>query len=149
LLDNHFHFLVRIPDLTTFKKLSNLNTDKACHEIVSNQFKKFFQSYAMAFNIQNNRIGTLFQTPFKRSLVDSDEYLSKLVYYIHANPQVHGLTDDFKEWKWSSYNRILKNKATRLKKQEVLEWFGSIEGYTEFHLANQKMISKNHFIFED
>ena len=51
LLGNHFHFMIKIndlTDLTTFEKLSNLN--KTTHDIVSHQFRKFFQSYAMAFN---------------------------------------------------------------------------------------------------
>ena len=110
LLGNHFHLLVRIQDLTTFKKLSNLNEEKTSHQIVSHQFQKFFQSYAMAFNKQQDRTGTLFQTPFKRVWVDDENYYTKLVYYIHANPQLHGLINDFKEWKWSSYGRILMDK---------------------------------------
>jgi hypothetical protein len=103
----------------------------------------------MAFNKQHDRIGTLFQTPFKRGLVDNETYLSQLIYYIHANPQLHGLTNDFREWKWNSYNKILTNKQSKLKKQEVLNWFGGIKSYVEFHSVNQQMISKKHFIFED
>ena len=82
LLGNHFHLLIRIKDLTefrnadltTFQKLSNL-TD---HDVVSRQFRKFFQSYSMAFNKQHNRIGTLFQTPFKRALIDNERFLYNL-----------------------------------------------------------------------
>ena len=107
LLGNHFHLLIRVhseeylanatADLTTFKKLSNQK--KTPHDIVSHQFKKFFQSYAMAFNKQHDRIGTLFQTPFKRALIDDYDYYIRVVYYIHANPQLHGLIDDFRDWK--------------------------------------------------
>lgn len=149
LLENHFHLLVRISDLTTFKKLSNLDPDKNNHEVVSHQFRKFFQSYAMAFNKQNNRLGTLFQTPFKRALVANEDYLTQMIYYIHANPQEHGLTDDFRNWKWSSFNRILMTKHSKLKKEEVISWFGDVKAYNEFHSINQQMIIKNHFVFED
>jgi REP element-mobilizing transposase RayT len=150
LLINHFHLLVRIsPDLTTFRKLSNLTTDKTTHDIVSHQFRKFFQSYAMAFNKQQERIGTLFQTPFKRALVDNDQYLTYLVYYIHANPQLHGLIDDFRDWKWSSYARILIDKPSKLKKQEVLDWFGNKDGYIKFHSENQKVICHKKYLLED
>src|SRR5204863_10116159 len=48
LLGNHFHLLVCIQeDLTTFEKLSNLGSvkQKSVHEVVSHQFRKFFQSY--------------------------------------------------------------------------------------------------------
>jgi len=143
LLGNHFHLLVRVQDLTTFQKLSNLppnKPEKTTHDIVSHQFRKFFQSYAMAFNKQHDRIGTLFQTPFKRALVDTDSYFNQLIYYIHVNPQLHGITDDFRTWKWSSYSQFLIEKPSKLKKKEVLECFGNKEDYIKFHTENQKMI---------
>lgn len=136
LLGNHFHILLRVKpleDLTTFKKLSNLQLDKSTHDMVSHQFKKFFQSYAMAFNKQQNRIGTLFQTPFKRALIDQDEYFTQLVYYIHSNPQIHGLIDDFRKWEWSSYSRILIGKPSKLKKKEVISWFTDLANFLKYH----------------
>ena len=138
-------------DLTTFKKLSNLSsqTTKTTHDIVSQQFRKFFQSYAMAFNKQQNRTGTLFQTPFKRALVDNDQHLTRLVYYIHANPQLHGLIDDFTQWQWSSYKSILNDKLRKIKNNEVLNWFGNIEGFKKYHLDNQKIIYDEKYIMEE
>ena len=100
--------------------IRNMNPDKTTHAIVSHQFQRFFQSYAMAFNKQRDRIGTLFQTPFKRAFVDDNIYFTQLVCYIHANMELHGLTDDFREWKWSSYNKILTDYPSKLRKQELL-----------------------------
>ena len=170
LLGNHFHILLRVKenlsavpnltisdlttkDLTTFEKLSNLNVnlieERTPHSIVSHQFRKFFQSYAMAFNKQQDRVGTLFQTPFKRVLVNSDAYFTQLVYYIHSNAQRHGLIDDFREWKWSSYKGILSEKPTKLKKQEVLEWFGGKTAYKEYHDQLQKILLDEKLYIED
>ncbi len=97
----------------------------------------------------NSRVGTLFQTPFKRALIDSDKYFSQLVYYIHANPQLHGLIEDFREWKWSSYNSILLDKPTKLKRQEVITWFSTVESYKEHHVTSQKVIYNPKYFFED
>ncbi len=149
LLGNHFHLLIRVQDLTKYKESNNLPIAKPAHDIVSHQLRKFFQSYAMAFNKQNERIGTLFQTPFKRALVDNDQYFTQLIYYIHANPQLHGLIDDFKDWEWSSYKRILAERPSKLKKREVIEWFGGKDAYQSFHSHNQKLISNQEFILED
>jgi putative transposase len=160
LLGNHFHILLRVkedllcsPDLTTFQKLSNLPVadiaGKSAHDLVSHQFRKFFQSYAMAFNKQHTRVGTLFQTPFKRVLVSSDAYFTQLVYYIHSNPFHHNLIDDFREWKWSSYNRILIDKPSKLKKQEVIEWFGDKHYYEEYHATLQKVMLEEKFLFDN
>jgi len=158
LLGNHFHLLIKIrsleelnKDLTTFQKLSNLNEKpKSVHDIISHQFRKFFQSYAMAFNKQQNRIGTLFQTPFKRALVDNDTYFMVLVYYIHANPEAHHLIDDFRDWKWSSYNRMLINKPSKLMKQEVFEWFGTKANFEQYHSEKHILLQgEKAFLGED
>jgi putative transposase len=160
LLPNHFHILLRvkenakaIPDLTTFQTLSNLPiadvVGKSTHELVSHQFRKFFQSYAMAFNKQEGRAGTLFQTPFKRVLVNSEAYFTQLVYYIHSNPQHHNLINDFRKWRWSSYNSVLSEMATKLKKQEVIAWFGGLETYKQYHDSLQKFMLEEKLLIED
>lgn len=123
LLDNHFHFLVRIKE----KETENL------HETISKQLRLLFQSYALAFNKQQNRTGTLFQTPFKRALIKEQEHLFYLIYYIHHNPNKHKLTGNFTKWKWSSYRAILSKYETKLKRLEVLEWFGGEDNFVNFH----------------
>lgn len=149
LLGNHFHILVEIPPYTTilnssdtFQKnnlskmkslQSKTNIKISAHKIISHQFQKFFQSYAMAYNKQQNRVGTLFQTPFKRVLINDDQYFTNMIYYIHANPQKHGIIKDFKNYQWSSYQRILIEKPTKLYKNEVLAWFGGKEAYIQYH----------------
>jgi len=103
----------------------------------------------MAFNKQQQRKGTLFQTPFKRVWVNSDEYFTQLVYYIHANPQQHGLIDDFKEWKWSSYNRIIIDKPSKLKKKEVIEWFGDKAYFAAYHQLIKNIKVDEKLVIED
>jgi len=135
LLGNHFHLLVRVKE-----SLNDPIRDFSVHDIVSKQFRIFFQSYALAFNVQHKRIGTLFQTPFKRVKINDESYLIRLIYYIHSNPQMHNLVVSFKDWKWSSYNRILLDKGSKLKKQEVLDWFGGKPEYVKFHTDFQEAI---------
>ena len=38
----------------------------------------------------------------------------------HRNPQKHGFLADFRDWTYSSYNTILSQKPTLLKRDEVL-----------------------------
>ncbi|WP_029274477.1 transposase [Pedobacter borealis] len=130
LLGNHFHLLIRVKESL---KANDPISEFSVHDIVSKQFRIFFQSYALAFNIQHKRIGTLFQTPFKRAQINDESYFTRLVYYIHSNPQKHNLISDFRDWKWSSYGRILLEANTKLKKHYVLDWFGGKAGYLKFH----------------
>ena len=156
LLGNHFHMLVRVKDFRDFEEFSNKNgqqlpgiSNKSTHNVVSHQFRKYFQSYAMAFNKQHDRIGTLFQRPFKRALVDSEKYYAQLVYYIHANPQLHGLIDNFRNWQWSSFGRVLIDKPSKLKKQEVIKWFGNVESYERYHDEHKVTKISEKYLLED
>ncbi|TAE08679.1 MAG: hypothetical protein EAZ95_16895 [Bacteroidetes bacterium] len=133
LLGNHFHLLLRVKD----KVEQTLNASQTVHDVVSHQFQKFFQSYAVSFNKQQKRVGTLFQTPFKRALVDDDDYFSRLVYYIHNNPVHHGFTSDFEEYEYSSYHILKEDTETFLDRNFILNWFGGIDEYIKFHTEKQ------------
>jgi REP element-mobilizing transposase RayT len=153
LLGNHFHILIRIKeeqDLPAFKEaaINSEASKRSLHDIISNQFKKFFQSYAMAFNKQHQRVGTLFQTPFKRALVTSDAYFTQLIYYIHSNPQHHDLIADFRKWQWSSYDSILSDKPSKIRKNEVIAWFGNKPEYLNYHSELQKIMLDDKLILD-
>lgn len=127
LLPNHFHLLIRVKDfleVSPFEKVKPLP-----HQA----FQRFFTSYAMAINKQQGRTGSLFQKPFKRLKVNSTKYLANLVFYIHANPRLHKIAPDFRDYPWSSYNRILNKKPSALSKTAVLEWFSTPANYVAYH----------------
>jgi putative transposase len=128
LLKNHFHFLVRIKVVETGPVSETgpvLNP--------SRQFNNLFIAYAKAFNKAYDRTGSLFESPFKRKLVDSDRYFTHLVAYIHRNPVKHGFVDDCHDWPYSSYRAVLSTKPTRVQRESVLDWFGGRPGFEEAH----------------
>lgn len=150
LLPNHFHLLVRVKDATLYPR-SPRNPDRvsnsvrvcgvsggACEtestsKIISLQFSHFFNCYTQSINRQRRRRGTLFQRPFKRKIITDVNYLSNLVFYIHANPQLHRIIDDFRMYPWSSYDRILLNTPADLEKEKVIEWFHDKKNYLKYH----------------
>jgi hypothetical protein len=153
LVGNHFHFGIVIrpeEDLTTFLKLTNLNPlrYKTPHDIVSHQFQLLFQSYAMAFNKQQGRTGTLFQTPFKRCNVDP-EHITRLIFYHHLNPQKHQLTNDFRTYPWTSYPRYLTDYPSKLPKQKVFETFGGKAEFVRLHESLYLSLENTDWIMED
>ncbi|MFY9151805.1 MAG: hypothetical protein WAO52_07325 [Prolixibacteraceae bacterium] len=130
LLTNHFHLLIRTK---SFLEVSPVGETSKKTNPVSLAFQRFFTAYSQAINIQERRTGSLFQKPFKRLEVTSTKQLVNLVQYIHFNPQKHGITDDFRQYPWSSYDRIIRNKPSKLKKDEVLKWFRNKENYVNYH----------------
>ncbi len=137
LIPNHFHFLVRVKGLggDVNKKLTE-------------QFRKFFISYTQAINKQELRRGSLFQKSFKRILVDSDEYISALIHYIHFNPIYHKLVDNIDQWEYSSYQSLLSDRPTKLYRNEVIEWFGGKKELERFHLEDKEYQRISGQIFE-
>lgn len=115
LLKNHFHFLVRMRDLTGKR---NRPRD------LSKPFSNFFNAYSRTFNPSYGRTGALFQRPFGRILVEDDDYLARLIVYIHQNPQHHGLVKDFRDWPFSSFHVILANHPTFIDQGNVMKLFG-------------------------
>jgi putative transposase len=135
LLPNHFHLLIKpiVDD-------SNL---------VSEKFRRFFISYTLAINKQQNRKGDLFQRHFKRKLINNDNYLINAVHYIHANPEHHHISNDFRNYVYSSYKLLLNKNSTRLNKEEVLCWFGGVKGYLDYHCKLEHSSLDNDFSIED
>lgn len=132
LMGNHFHFMVRMNDEKTFEVLE---TSKVS---LSQPFSNLFSSYSKAINKMYNRTGSLFQTRFGRKLIDSENYFVILIYYIHFNPQKHGFVDDFREYPYSSYSTLLSDKKTKLKREQVIEWFGSKDELEKYHIEYKK-----------
>lgn len=141
LLGNHFHLLVRIKDRQLSQEGQFNNPSRA--------FADLFSTYTKSVNKAYRRTGSLFEKPFRRKLVDSDQYFCSLAIYIHRNPQRHGFIDDFRRWPYSSFQAIRSDKATHLQRQVVLEWFGGIGGYDAAHNAQLDQIAIEPVIFED
>ena len=129
LLSNHFHDLVRIEDCQSSKDWQSYPSR------VSLAFSNLFSTYTKAFNKAFQRTGSLFEKPFKRKLVEDDSYFTRLVVYIHRNPQKHGFIDDFRDWPYSSYKTILSDKPTHLQRLTVLDWFGGRTGFEMSHIT--------------
>ncbi|MBX2876558.1 MAG: hypothetical protein KTR30_30840 [Saprospiraceae bacterium] len=136
LIPNHFHFLIEVKafDHSFLTKISEEHT-KAAEKLVrgeigvnaflEDQFRRMFSSYALYFNRRHKRYGALFQKRCKRVGIKSDVKQLSLICYIHHNPIHHNMGGNYQDWKYSSYHAFISEKTTEIKKDKVLEWFGS------------------------
>ena len=69
----------------------------------------------------------------RRVAIGKEEQFGATVFYIHKNPVHHGYCKAMEDWKWSSYNTMLSQKPTMLLRDEVLDWFGGLKGFTDYH----------------
>ena len=73
---------------------------------ISNIVHKWCTKYGLYFNKKYNRVGHVFQNRFKSICVDTEEYLKKLVRYIHRNPEKDGICK-MEKYPWSSYREYI------------------------------------------
>ena len=132
LLNNHFHFVIRVD---------------AKPEIVSQKFSNFFNAYVKAFNNAHNRTGALFERPFKRIRLDSEHYLRNLIVYVNTNPAKHDILYNFEDYSFSSYHQTVINNSQIISPGEVLNLFDDLENFKYVHQAKRTILDYK-FLFE-
>ena len=150
LLDNHFHFSVKVKNISIIDSAlsSKLVQDQSVilkkyitskdkllniHSLIVDQHRRFFISYTQSFNKMYNRQGNLFSSKFKRSLFNPDVKFHYLQYYIHHNARKHGIVSAFRDYPYTSYEEILNHDDWLIDINGILERFGSLEAFDEFH----------------
>ena len=166
LLKNHFHILIRVKEENEIGFIPSKNESSIKYELQagqkaadrvhnnrrkynpSHQFSHLFNAYAQAFNKQQKRHGGLFESPFRRKCIDSELYFRDLVCYIHNNPVHHDITKNSIDYRWSSYQSAISLKPTKLKRDELLEWFESSENFIKYHQQRREYIAIDKLIIE-
>lgn len=115
LMPNHFHFLVRQKDSNAMTKL----------------VRQLTNGYTRYFNEKYDRVGSLFQGPFKAALIETDSYLLHLSRYIHRNildlPEIT-TWEDFEHYPWSSYQFYIgKTQSSYVSSRQILDFFSQKE----------------------
>ncbi len=126
LMPNHFHFLVVAKeegcylsdDSKSSDKYDSKSSDKFLQPL-SRKIGTLLSSYTRAINIQENRIGSLFQQKAKAkclthqmtsSRLMSRDYAQTCFHYIHQNPLVAGLVDKMEHWPYSSFEEYCRKR---------------------------------------
>ncbi len=102
LMPNHFHLFVFQSDKNAMTKL----------------LRSICVAYTMYFNRKYRRVGPLFQSRFKASIILDDVYLQHISRYIHLNPP------NYINWEFSSLPYYLgKKHAEWINPQPILGLF--------------------------
>jgi REP element-mobilizing transposase RayT len=145
LLKNHFHLLVYVKeDIEVAKN----NGQGFIRLNASKQLSHFFNSYSQSINKAYKRTGSLFESPFKRKLIDDEGYITSMIAYCHFNAQHHKFVSDFRDWEFSSYHSILENSHPFLATQKTLDWFGGLDGFKRYHVDKSCEMVNEKFVIE-
>jgi putative transposase len=117
LMPNHFHLLIKINST----------------EFLRSSLHPFLVSYAKAINIEQDRVGPLFQGRYQANLIEDDGYLLDCAKYIHLNPVKAGLVNSPELWKYSSYMAYVhKEKISSVNTFEVMRYFETVSEFRDF-----------------
>lgn len=150
LLQNHTHFIVQVKNRETIlenlcaiskrdrthameKLLIDPANDSLVDELFQRQVNSFMTSFVKLRNNESGRKGGLFQSPFRRSYITNEAHLHQSIIYVHANAKKHGLVEDFRQHRYSSYQEILSGNSTNISVQKVLDIFGGTKQFIELH----------------
>lgn len=139
LMVNHVHLVISDPN-----------------DCVSEIMKDICGKYAMYFNNKYERVGHVFQNRFKNLCIDTEEYLLRVIRYVHKNPEAGGI-ESMQTYKWSSYNDYFREGIKERKITDtkfVLELLNENDSdnakkkFKEFHGQLEKKYSDAEFEFE-
>jgi REP element-mobilizing transposase RayT len=115
-MDNHVHVVL-----------------KANKEDLALAFKQINVRFAIKYHHEHKTSGHIFQDRFKTEPIETEQYLVRVVRYVHNNPVKGKIVDNPSDYKWSSYNRYLCEDLSETKKL-VYQLMGDSEAtYKQFH----------------
>ncbi|PKN92567.1 MAG: transposase [Chloroflexi bacterium HGW-Chloroflexi-7] len=117
LMPNHYHLLIKVKD--------ELIIGKSLHPC--------FVSYVKSINIEQKRIGPLFQSRYQATEIEDDSYLLECVKYIHLNPVKAGLASSPELWQFSSYKSYLNPEIRCIVNiSDIMNFFESKKEFQEY-----------------
>lgn len=112
LMSNHFHLLMYQNDIPSLEKF----------------MRSLMTSYSRYFNLKYKHTGSLFESRYKASRIDSDSYLQHITRYIHLNPR------RWQTYRYSSLRHYAEpaEAPVWVDPKVILEVFDNTHQYMEF-----------------
>jgi len=96
-------------------------------ECITSLIRAVAGAYTIYFNKKYNRRGPLFESRFRATVINRDEYLEHISRYIHLNPS------NYRGWEYSSLPYYLKKRqAGWVQPKRIMGLFRNEDEYMEF-----------------
>ncbi len=149
LLNNHTHHICKIRSVEQLsahiqnvgvaersvpmlKWMENKDNDQLLDAMVERQMNRFLVSYVNYYNYRYERGGSLFRRPFRRIQIMSEGHLQQAIIYVHANAVKHGIDNEYRGYRYSSYSLMMENNND-VQSADVLRFFGNADKYISAH----------------
>ncbi len=102
LMDNHYHFLLEMQDISISKIMQAIN-----------------YGYSKHYNKKYHRTGTIFGSPYKAYYIKDTKYLIRVIQYIAENPVKAKLVKQASAYKWSAHSEIIAKHTDIVAKKRL------------------------------
>ena len=158
LMSNHLHLMAQTKEGLSLSLLANdfkkfttkiiLEDIDAELEVRRNWMMKKFKDASLSLKLIDKF--HVWQAPTNSVYIDLQNFdvVDEHLEYIHNNPVHHGFTKTMNSYPWSSYESIISDKKTKLKRQDVIDLFDNKTNFIEYHNEQQNLNTINNFIIE-
>ena len=103
LMPTHYHLLIFVTEGCdyTFSPNDSVDTKRKISP-ATQAIQKFSISYTKAINKRYDRVGPLFQGPYRAKNISTISHSKRIIPYIHENPVHAGLVNTATDWIYSS-----------------------------------------------
>ena len=112
LMPNHFHLLLYV------SKDEHLVLSSGKMQVLQRKLGTLQSAYTRAINNQKKKTGALFQPKLKVVELD-EEHSIPCFHYVHQNPIKDGLSANFQDWKYSSYNEYCDHSESGICNRQI------------------------------
>ena len=117
LLQDHIHLLVKLPEA------------ESNYSIRLREIKRLTTSYIK--HIFKGNVDRIWQDKYWEHTIRDEKDLQVHFDYIHFNPVKHGLTENYDEWKWSSFRSFLDEGDDRSEMIDLAQFNNESESFGE------------------
>lgn len=133
--------MMSLSDLKALSQVDGLNNIDLMQLHISKMFTQFNHSFFSEMIKKHGKLSNKL-VPLKMSEISD---LKSAVENIHFLPIFSKLTKELGQWKYSSYNALVSDKPTKIKREEVINWFTNkdifISNHQQHLIANEKQIN--------
>jgi hydroxymethylpyrimidine/phosphomethylpyrimidine kinase len=106
-------------------------------------FTNLFMSFNQSMQKQHGAGSNLFQKTYEKHFLADETQLKQRIIDVHINTEKHQITEDFRQYPYSSFQNIILKKDRLVDANKCIEHFKDVDTFLQLHEEKQHVIYQN------